>query len=308
MTFPGLPVAPDSTGTSLTAGDIVTETVAQLHGWGSTQDRVTALAQPVAPGDTTFTVTATFGQSTGISPGVVQIDSEQLYISGADPNSAICTVTPFGRGFNGTAAVAHAAGAAVISQPTFPRATVFKAVNEVLGSLFPQLFAIRQKTGLVVTYPNISYTVDTELQWLITAEWFDVSTSNWQRVLHWQVDPFDQSVRIADRLPIGAALRFMYATQPGLFNSEGDDFQGSTGLPISCYDVLMLGAVLKQTPGLDIARAQLTSVEQSARSTVVPPNAGLTVSKYVYGLYQERLANEAASLRRRFPPRIVRGF
>jgi hypothetical protein len=70
-----------------TAGDLITEASAQLHGWGSTQDRVTPLAADLNATDLSFTVSYAFGQSVGIAPGVVEIDSELLYVVSVDQAS-----------------------------------------------------------------------------------------------------------------------------------------------------------------------------------------------------------------------------
>jgi hypothetical protein len=95
--------------------------------------------------------------------------------------------------------------------------------------------------------------------------------------------------------------------QPSLFTSEADDFS-VTGLPSSCAELVILGVVARQVFGLDISRAQLSSVEQSARSTQVPPNAGLNASSYVMKLFASRLQSEAKSLRAQYKPRLVKVF
>lgn len=293
-----------------TAGDLVDEAVSQLHGWGSSQDQVTSLATPMTAGDTQFKVDATFGQSIGITPGMCEIGSEQVYISSADANTGTCQVTPFGRGYGGTTAVPHAAGVMVVTQPKFPRLSAFKQMNEVLGGLFPDLFAVGTKTGLAFTFPSDTYVVSSDMRWAIDVSWQDVGgTNDWIRVRRWRVDPYDNTLRIGDTcIPRGVPLRVMYAKEPGLLQAESDDFEITTGLPRSSTDLLTIGAVMRLVPGLDISRAQLSSVEQSDRSRVVPPNAGLTASKYLYGLYQDRLHNESRALRRRYPVRLARSF
>jgi hypothetical protein len=77
---------------------------------------------------------------------------------------------------------------------------------------------------------------------------------------------------------------------------------------VSCVDLLSIGAVARMLPGLDISRAQLTSVEQSDRSRVVPANTGITVGRYMEMKFQERLQNEAESLRRPYKARIRKEF
>jgi hypothetical protein len=106
---------------------------------------------------------------------------------------------------------------------------------------------------------------------------------------------------------IGRPLRIIYAVEPTQFTSEADNFT-VTGLPASCSDILTLGVVARMLPGLDISRAQLNSVEQSDRSRVVPPYAGVNAAKFVEAKYQMRLDNEKTNLRRLLKPRIVKVF
>lgn len=291
------------------AGDIITEASAQLHGWGGTADRITPLTASIGPTDTQFTVDFAFGQAVGITPGVVEIDEEQLYVVAVDANTGICTLANgVGRGYGGTTAASHTAGAAVISRPRFPRAQIMRQLNNILGGVFPDLFQVKTFTG-TVTYPSNTYTLPgaTGPVMIFDVQWQD-PVGNWHKAFSYTVDPFDNSFRLGGGIPIGRPLRVLYGIQPGTFTAETDDFATVTGLPLSSVDVLSLGVVARMVPALDISRAQLTSVEQSDRSRVVPPNQGINASKYLMGEFQMRLANEAQALRMQFKPRLLRTF
>jgi hypothetical protein len=124
------------------------------------------------------------------------------------------------------------------------------------------------------------------------------------------VDPYDSVFRFGSggliNPLIGRPLRIVYATQPQPFTSEQDDMVNTTGLPPGVDDVLILGVTAKAVPGLDISRAQLTTMEQSDRSRIVPPNQGINIGKYLMALYEDRLKNEAQSLRKRYRTQMVR--
>jgi hypothetical protein len=292
-----------------TCGDLITEASAQLHGWGSTQDRITPLAADLNTTDLTFTVSYAFGQSVGISPGVVEIDSELIYVVSVDSTNGTVTVAPGGRGYYGTTPTTHTTGTKVISRPKFPRVWLFKQINEIIESVYPQLFAVGTYTG-TVTYPsnryNLGSTIGTPMG-VVEAEWQD-PIGNWHALNSYRIDPFDGTFVMGSTPPVGRPFRVIFTAQPQSFVTEGDDLVTKTGLPLGAADVLTLGVVAKQVPGLDISRAQLSSVEQSDRSRVVPPSAGVNAAKYIMAEYQERLANEAASLRKRYRSRIVRTF
>lgn len=292
-----------------TAKDLVDECLAQLHGYGATRDRITPLSADIGATDTTFTVDFTFGQAVGITPGVVEIDSEQVYVTSIDSTTGVCTVANgFGRGYSDTTPAAHTAGARVVSRPRWPRIWLLKQLNEVLGGVFPQLF-VPNTYQTAVTWPSDTYTLPgangTPMS-VVDVQWRD-PIGNWQRCRSYAVDPYDGTFRLGGSAMIGRPLRIIYATQPKVFTDESDDFT-ATGLPATASDVLTLGVVAKLVPSLDISRAQTTSVEQSDRSRVVPPYSGIKTAQYIMAEYQERLHNEAASLRRQYRPRMIRTF
>lgn len=293
-----------------TCGELLDEVSAQLHGWGSTQDRITPLSADIGPDDSTFAVDFTFGQSVGITPGVVEIGTEQLYVTSVDPQNGDCTVANgFGRGFSDTIPTEHLAGAKIISRPKFPRIWLFKQINSIISGLYPQLFAV-QKYQTVVAYPSDRYVLPVDQgtpMEALDARWQD-PVGNWHRCQSYSIDPYDGTFRLAPGAMTGRPLRITYATQPRLFTGETDELVTATGLPESSGEVLTLGVVAKQVPGLDISRAQLSSVEQSDRSRVVPPNAGINAGKYLMAEYMERLANEAQALRRQYPTRLTKAF
>ena len=288
-----------------TAGDLVTETAAQLHGWGSTQDRITPLSLNIGTSDATFTVDFAFGQAVGITPGIVEIGAELLYVTSIDPSTGVCTLANgFGRGYGGTTPVAHLAGTPVISRPKFPRVWLLKQINNIIGVVYPQLFKVNTFTTNV-TFPSNTYIIPVAPSFILDAQG-QTPIGNWPRCESYVVDPFDSSVRMGGGLLVGRPLRLVYATEPGTFTTESDDFVTVTGLPPSCADVLSLGAVARVIPGLDISRAQTTSVEQSDRSRTVPPFAGVNAAKYIMAEFQDRLKNEAQSLRKLYRSRLVK--
>lgn len=294
-----------------TAGDLIDECSAQLHGWGSTSDRITPLTTDMSSAETTsFTVDFAFGQAVGVTPGVVEIGSELLYITAVDATTGICTLASgFGRGYDGTTVAAHVAGDKVTSRPRFPRKWLLNQLNEIINSVYPQLFVPNLYTTSVKT-PSNTYILpgtDGSPMTVLDAQWQD-PIGNWQQVHGYEIDPYDGTFRLRSGAMIGRPLRILYATKPRLFTSETDVFETTTGLAASATSVLTLGVVAQQVPGLDISRAQTTTVEQQARSTSVPPFAGIKTAQYIMAEFQQKLAQEAKSLRKQYRPRMVRTY
>lgn len=288
------------------AKDLIDETIRQLHGYGQTRDRITTLTNAISPTDQSFTVDATTGVATGLNPGPVEIDSEQLYVSNVDQSANLITLMPgVGRGYDNSTPAAHVAGSVVISQPKFPRSRVMQAMNEVISSLYPDLFGVASYTT-TVTIPQYTYTIPGAVPVkMLRIEWQD-PIFQWRPVRSWTVDSFDGSIQIGSGAMVGRPLRFLYTVEPVPFVSESDDFVTQTKLPAGASDLLPLGVAVRMTPSFDISRAQQNSVEQAARSTAVPPNTGINLATYLNRQFQARLANEALSLRKQYPPQIRR--
>lgn len=290
-----------------TAGDMVTEVVQQMHGFGQTYDRTTVLSNAIGPSDMTFQVDFVQSTSGGIVAGIVEIDSEQIMVASIDQTTNTCTIANNGRGMNGTTPAAHAQFSKVTTKPKFPRFIVLQMMNEVIGSLFPDLFGITYYSTTVV-YPQYTYTVPgAHPLRVLNCEWQDY-LQQWHQITGVTVDQFDGTVRVLSPSPPGRPLRMVIATEPQQFVSESDDFVGQTGLPASTRDVVILGAMMKLAVTFDISRAQNTTVEQQSRGSVVPPNLGMNLGTYLTRQFQARLSNEHDSIRYLYPAQIRRRF
>jgi len=286
-----------------TAGQLIDQIVAQLHGWGSTQDRITPLSADIGPSDTSFNVDATAGVSVGITPGPVEIDSEQLYVASVDQGSGNCTLADgFGRGFSGTTAATHINGTKVVSRPKFPRVWCLQQLNDVIGAVYPSLFRV-DTFVTTVTYPKNTYTLPVQPPLRVLDVQWQNPLGNWERCFSYELDPYDGTLRVGGGPMLGRPLRIAYSTEPSPFAGEADDFITTTGLPATCADVLTLGVVAKQAPGLDLARAQITPVDPARP---VPPGSAVAVAKYIMAMYQDRLKNEGTTLRKQYRSFVVR--
>lgn len=290
-----------------TAADMITEIVQAMHGFGQTTDRTTILSNAIGPSDMTFQVDYVQSTAGGIVPGVVEIDGEQIMVASIDQSSNTCSVANGGRGWNGTTPTAHAQYTKVVTKPKFPRFIVMQMMNEVIGSLYPDLFGIGN-FQTIVTHPQYTYTIPgVHPLRILACEWQD-PLGQWHRIMAVSVDQFDGTVRVLGQMMPGRPMRLLYAVEPQKFVNESDDFATQTMLPESTKDVVMLGAMMKLVPSFDISRAQNTSVEQQSRSSAVPPNTGINLGTYLQRQFTARLSNERDSLRYLYPAQIRRLF
>lgn len=290
-----------------TAGDLVSRVSRELHGYGSVKEQVTALSAALTNTALTFTVSDVSGQL-GLTPGVVEIDSELIYVSSIDIGTKTATVASFGRGFGGTTATTHDSGAVVTSSPSWPRLDILNSLNQIIQGLYPSLFAVNVFTSTVKA-PTDTYTLTTgspDLIRVLDAQWKD-PLGDWQRCAAYAVDPYNGTFRLAPGAIIGRDLRVLYASRPVSFTDETTDFN-ATGLPDSCEDLLVLGSVARLSQSLATTRAQLNSVEQSDRSKVVPSGQAINVAKLNLAEFENRLQIEAAALRKKYKPILRRDY
>lgn len=297
------------------AGDLVNEVLGMLQGYSADSDQVTTLKNTIGAGDTSFQVTIVRSGAMGLSPGVVEIDSELLYIS-AVGSDGTATVEPWGRGYDGTTAAAHAAGARVTSFPTYPRAKILDAINESVARTFPQLF-VPAVYATTTTYPKNTYDLPDTAEWVIEARWLPPNgIGRWETIRRHRISQtlgqapdLGVTVDVGDSVIPGQPIEFTYAKRPALFTAESQDFVTTTGLAISARDLIVYGAaggnpVVSQ----ELSRLQTSSIEQQNRAGLVGPSAALTSSRYLEAKYQLRLKEETAALRRRYPVRLGRAW
>jgi hypothetical protein len=294
-----------------TVGKLIDKVLGELESWSLDEEQSTTLAAPLDATSLTLTVTTARGIATGITPGILEIDSEMLYADGVDGTNV--SVVPWGRGYKSTTAASHAIGARVISQPTFPRAKVLDEMNDVLQRIFPKVWAVKA-LETTTTYPALSYDLPADAQKVLTARWqLPDGRQYWRTVRRVRMQPGigstddtdNPTAEIADAMIPGRPLEILYTAKPTQMTSEDAEFTTATGLPRGLEDVVVLGAAASMTTSQELSRLQTSSIEQQNRSQLVAPSAALTSSRYLEQRFQQRLAEERRSLQEKFPPRIT---
>jgi hypothetical protein len=81
--------------------------------------------------------------------GVIQIDSELMYVWEVTSGSKTATVE---RGWNGTTATSHANSSVVIVDPKFPRAQILEAINAEIDDLSRPMNGLYQIKSMELNY------------------------------------------------------------------------------------------------------------------------------------------------------------
>lgn len=284
------------------------------------QDRATSLSSAIT---TTTTTTISVSSTTDIGKGIIEVGEELMWVENFDKVANTLTIAPWGRGYLGTTASTAATSSKVTISPTFPKTVIKRAINDTLNSMSSSIFAVKQATftfnPAVTTYELLDGSGNNlTAQSIIAAHWQEVGPSKeWIPVRRIKLDPYAdiatwggtaaspaQTVTIHDYITPGRTVKVLYAANPGTLTSDSDVFTTVTGLPESCKDVVVLGAVYKLLTFLDPARATQTSPQADEIDTKRAFGSTTTVVRQLYALYQQRLQEEVKSLQQQYPTRI----
>lgn len=286
-----------------TLGDLINSIAASLHSYTGVQENGTYLTAGVDASALSFPVAS----SDQVMRGIAEVDDELVYVDVADANTL--TITPFGRGYRGSTAASHLANAQVTSDPSFPRAEIRRAIDQVILGLYPNLYQIKTTT-LAYSPTPIGYQLPADVDKIldIKFKYTGIPTNYWQPVYDWSFDPTSAEVtgkalNLFDTLPVGSSIRVVYQAPFGTFSSSNDTL-ASVGLKDDWQDLITYAVSARLIRFLDPARLQLPAVENATRSQYVAAGDAGKVANQMYAMYQQRLNEERRKLLDLTPPRI----
>lgn len=293
-----------------TFGQMTDEVNRKLAGFTLRQDRQTHLTSAITATATTISVAS----AQNISAGIIQIDDELIYVDSFDRTNGTITVPPYGRGYQGTTASSHTSGSKVVISPTFPVVDIKNAINETILAVGDKLFAVGTHTFSYST-SKLTYEVPAEVEKILQVSYQTTGPSKeWLPVRGWRLDKSanttaftsGKSVTLTTGVEPGRTVQVVYAYDPLEMDLNDDDFEVVTGLPASAKDVIVFGAAWKLSSFIDPGRLTYGSAEADQQSQIAGRSygAGTNASKYLYGLYTQRLSEEIMKLQDRFPIRV----
>ena len=286
-------------------GDMVEQTIGLLNDFTGMVPQQTTLVVPVDADDLVLTV----DDGNQLARGLIEIDDELVYLSGFDLAGSTGTIPPWGRAQQGTTAAAHAIGARVTTTPRPPRDRVKKTLNQTIAALYPDLYVVatdvqagtdRGEYGLPAT---ARFVIDIQTQ-------FTGNPIEWERARWWRfnnaADPtaFPTGVSVTIPLiPLGQAIRTVYAAEPNQLAASSDDFEAVTGLDAGAADLVVFGTAADLLVGQEASRGQLATVEQTQRNDKIQTGASLATSRFLRQEFTVRLAAEKRRLLAKYPSR-----
>jgi hypothetical protein len=293
-----------------TYANLVDEITLNLSGYTLRQDRTTHLTADV----TSSGLSLSLGSVTNIGKGVVEIDDELIWLDTYDRISSVGNIAPYGRGYHGTTPAAHTTNTKVTIAPTFPRATIKKAINDTIDAVFPNLFAVGVHT---FTYNTVktTYSMPADTETILYVSYKPTGpTGEWLPLRNWRADPLantgsystGQTISVYDNVEAGRTVQVYYTKKPSTLtaSSPSDIFETVTGLPSSCKDVIVYGAAYRLSAFIDPGRLNYSSAEADNADTKIQYGSGASTARFLLALYQQRLNEETKKLRDVYPTRI----
>lgn len=293
-----------------TYANLVDEVLLNLSGYTLRQDRTTHLTQNV----TNSGLTLNLDSVTNIGKGIVEIDDELIWLDTYDRISNTATIAPYGRGYQGTTAASHTANTKVTVAPTFPRATVKKAINDTIDAVFPNLFAVGTYTFTSVATQS-TYSIPAEVETILHVSWQTTGPSGeWLPLKSYRHDPLanataygtGNTIGIYDRITPGRTVQVYYSKKPSTLTASASNavYESVTGLPSSTKDVIVYGAAYRLASFIDPGRLNYNSAEADNADTKIQYGSGASTARFMLALFQQRLNEEAGKLRDVYPTRI----
>jgi len=287
-----------------TAGALLDRVARQLLS-GTVEER-NKLATSVDSSETTFVASYDLA---GLRAGTIfEIDSELCYVWEATTGNKNIVVE---RGYLGTTAASHTAGAIITINPRFPKAQMLDALNQDIDDLSSPVNGLFRVVVQNVTYngsdrqvnltsaTNVIDLLDVRLRYL--ADDFpvirrvrlqrDLPTSDFASGF---ALTFDESV-------MAGTLRVRYKAPFARVTSTGDDIQTTAYVPVSMEDILELGVMQRMLSVREVKRNFIESQGDTRRSDEVPPGAMRDSFTNIQRLRRERITAEAGKLARQYP-------
>jgi hypothetical protein len=281
----------------------------ELAGFSQNQQQFTALGGNISNSATSFTVS----DATQVSRGTIEVDNQELMlVQSVNQNTNTVTISPFGRGYASTTASSHTAGAKIENSPIWPTVRLTEAINDAIRGVYPMLWATNT-TSLSKISVVYEYGLPADAEEIISVQYQLIGPSHvWRPAQQWrfqgqantttgELGSTGKALYIGDDVVPGRQIWITYRKEPTELVNLTDDYTTVTGLPPTSHDVIVYGACMKLSPQLEGPRLSISSVEASERAQYVQPGSASKVSQYFGQLYAQRLEQEAAKQRDKFP-------
>ena len=306
-----------------TLSDMINEVSINLSGYTLQQDRATHITADVAATASTIAapITLSLASTDSVGKGIVEIDEELFWVDNYDRVGNTATIAPYGRAYLGTTLAAHTAGTKVTIAPTFPRFVIKRAINDTISAIGSSIFAANKTTitsNLATSAFRLPATGNSlNIRSILAVAYEAIGPSKeWIPIRNYRFDgnanstafTSEQTISIYDMITSGRTIQVVYSTDPVPFTTNAQEFATQTGLPESCKDLVILGATYRLLSNLDPARASMVSPQADETDSKRPYGSSQSITRQVYTLFNQRLAEEIKNQQDKYPIRVHYSF
>jgi len=306
-----------------TLSDMINEVSINLSGYTLQQDRATHIVTDVAATASTIAapITLSLASTDSVGKGIVEIDEELFWVDNYDRVGNTATIAPYGRAYLGTTLAAHTAGTKLTIAPTFPRFVIKRAINDTINAIGSSIFAANKTTitsNLSTSAFRLPATGNSlNIRSILAVAYEAIGPSKeWIPIRNYRFDgnanstafTSEQTISIYDMITSGRTIQVVYSTDPVPFTTNAQEFATQTGLPESCKDLVILGATYRLLSNLDPARASMVSPQADETDSKRPYGSSQSITRQVYTLFNQRLAEEIKNQQDKYPIRVHYSF
>lgn len=293
-------------------GELIDEVISTLSGYTTDVPQAGTLTADITA--TSLELRLDFGEFArpGGQFGVLEIDRELIEVSRYDPSTQTAHLAPWSRGVRNTTAVSHKAGARVTMRPRWPRKQVGDVINQVVAASCPPLYAVRNLDPIEIdVVGEMGYDLPADTVRVLRLEATSGVGTHAERevVRNWSVRGVagTRQLQLHDRFELPwSTLLATVVVDPGRMTDEGNDFVDKTGLPESCTDLVVFGALGRLVLSGEAARLTNLPPDASQRAEKTPTGSGTALARYFQALYTQRLEQEQARLQHTYPLQLLR--
>lgn len=279
-----------------TFDDLVNEVRETLRGYGLTREQVTFLNGAANASTTSITV----DDGTAVRAGVIEIDSECIYVQSTAGN--VLTVSPDGRGWSRTTATSHADNSRVTVNPPLPTWRIQRAINDTIVGTSPTLFGIATTTfvydGVTTTYDLPATCVG-----VLKVTTTDPGPEDEKYEIHkYKVNLEAGTITLGEAGLPGQTITVTYRKPPTELTT-GQNLTVS-GLAETARALVVYGAIARVLSFVDAHRALDDSAVASVMGDSVRLGAATQLAAQMTARYQLELSQEQARLRDAYPVKV----
>lgn len=293
----------------VTFADLIADVETDVYSFTTAVDQTASLTSDVAVGDLVIPV----DDASQVRDGFIEITSingnELIFVQSTDENANTVTTPTWGRGQRGSTELAHPSGSRVASNPAFPRGRLQQVINEVLGDLYPEIFAVDH-----YDQPTLSgtwaYSLPKACGGLVDVLLQDDTRPEhgWQPLRRMRYDATSNAITIGEAPSNAITLRVVYRKAVGTLANLTDTLEKTAGLDDSYRSLVRAGALYKILSSLTVQRLNISSVEAAVNTQLRQPDYMNNAIKTAYSQFQLKLADKRTDLLLRYPPLRYKTF